>query len=132
MLYVFDANAMLALLYDEAGADKVENLLNESGSTCCAHAVNLCEVFYGVMKPESEAKAQQAIADLLAAGIQCRADMDNAFWLAAGKLKGSHKMSIADAFALALTDRIGGQLITSDHHELDPLAAAGFPITFFR
>ena len=41
------------------------------------------------------------------------------------KLKGSYKLSLADAVGLALTLKVGGEFITSDHHELDPLAAAG-------
>ncbi|NOT60006.1 MAG: hypothetical protein HOP19_07245 [Acidobacteria bacterium] len=49
-----------------------------------------------------------------------------------GRLKVAHKLSFADCFAVTLAQHAGGQLITSDHHELDPLAAAGFPITFFR
>jgi hypothetical protein len=50
-----------------------------------------------------------------------------------GKLKAQHRASLADFCAVALTNRIGGTLLTSDHHELDVIAAAGIcPITFIR
>lgn len=45
MIYVLDANAMIAVLNDEAGADIVEGLLIKDDTTAYAHAVNVCEVF---------------------------------------------------------------------------------------
>jgi hypothetical protein len=63
-----------------------------------------------------------------------RSDLDTAFWQEAGKLKAVHRrVSLANCLAVALTLRTGGSLVTSDHHELDPLAALGVcPIIFFR
>jgi PIN domain nuclease of toxin-antitoxin system len=133
MIYVFDANAMIAFLNDEPGADVVEGLLTEPGATIYAHAVNLAEVFYWSVRNEGEAKALLAYTGMRAVGIQPRADMDEAFWQDAAGYKAIHRMSLADAFAIALTNRVDGELITSDHHELDPVAAAGIcPIRFFR
>jgi predicted nucleic acid-binding protein len=43
------------------------------------------------------------------------------------------KVSLADCCAIALTNRVGGTLLTSDHHELDPIASLGVcSITFIR
>jgi predicted nucleic acid-binding protein len=127
MTYVFDANAMIAFLNDEPGADIVEALLTEPA------AVNLAEVFYWSVRNDGEAKALMAYTGLRAVGIQPRADMDEEFWQDAAGYKAIHRMSLADAFAIALTNRVDGELITSDHHELDPVAAAGVcPIRFFR
>jgi PIN domain nuclease of toxin-antitoxin system len=134
MIYIMDASAMLAFLRDEAGADVIETYLLELGSHSLTHSINLCEVFYDFVRAESEAQAQQAIADLQDIGVSERSDLDAAFWQEAGKLKAVHRrVSLANCLAMALTSRTGGSLVTSDHHELDPLAALGVcPIIFFR
>ena len=133
MIYVLDACAMIAFLADEPGADVVEQALLEDGSQSIAHSVNLCEVFYGYHRVGGETAATDAIDDLLAVGVQERSDIDEVFWKEVGKLKANGKVSIADCFAIALTNRVGGTLLTSDHHEMDPLAAKRVcPITFIR
>jgi PIN domain nuclease of toxin-antitoxin system len=133
MIYVMDATAMIAFLNGEPGADVVANQLLELNSTSVAHAINCCEVYYGAYHESGESAAETAMTKIAGIGIQLRDDFDPDFWKAAGRLKASHRMSLADAFAIALTLRVGGTLVTSDHHELDPIAAAGIcPITFFR
>jgi predicted nucleic acid-binding protein len=133
MIYVFDANAMIALLNDEPGADVVSDILTQPDATIYAHAINLAEVFYWSIRYEDEAQALLAYAGLQALGIQTRNDMDEEFWQTAAGVKAAHKMALADAFAIALTNRVDGELITSDHHELDAAAAAGVcQINFFR
>ena len=55
-----------------------------------------------------------------------REDMDIAFWRQAGRYKAIiHRVSLADCFAITLANRIGGELVTSDHREMDPIAASG-------
>ncbi len=133
MTYVIDANAMIAVLNNEIGADVVEKLLTPKGTIAYAHAVNICEVFYGVLRATDEATAQKALADIASLGIQTRADMDDPFWQDIGRIKASHRLSLADGFAVALARRVGCELVTSDHHELKPLAQAGvFLVNFFR
>lgn len=74
------------------------------------------------------------ITDLYGLGVVERRDFEMAFWQEAGRLKAVHRrVSLADCCAMALTLRLGGELVTSDHHELDALAVAGIcPINFFR
>jgi PIN domain nuclease of toxin-antitoxin system len=103
MIYIMDASAMLAFLRDEAGADVIETYLLEPGSHSLAHSINLCEVFYDFVRAESEAQAQQAIADLLDIGVSERSDLDAAFWQEAGKLKAVHRrVSLANCLAYDL------------------------------
>lgn len=133
MIYVMDATAMIALLNGEQGAAVVRNYLLDVNSTCIAHAINLCEVYYQTFRQSGEAAAEMAMDKVADLGIRAREDFDGSIWKSAGKIKGSHRLSLADAIAIALTLKVGGEFITSDHHELDPLAAAGVcPITFFR
>lgn len=133
MTYVLDANALIAYLSREPGADAVESILLDPSSVCWAHGVNVCKVYYQAIRESGEATAETAINNLIKVGVRIREDFDEAFWKAIGRIKAAHRLSLADAFAVALTLRVGGELVTSDHHELDPIAAAGVcPINFFR
>jgi PIN domain nuclease of toxin-antitoxin system len=134
MINVLDACAMIAYLRGEPGADVVEALLLDKNNSCVAHAVNICEVFYDFMRAADENAAHTAIADLESMGLVVREDMDSQFWQQAGKYKATiKKVSLADCFAMALTNRIQANLYTSDHHEFDPIAASGIcSVKFIR
>lgn len=125
---------MVAFLNGEPGGEVVEDALLEQNSECLAHAINLCEAYYLYYRAGGEAAAAKALADLFEVGVGERNDFDSAFWRQAGVLKAVHrKVSLADCRAITLTQRVGGTLLTSDHHELDPLAALGVcSINFIR
>lgn len=133
MIYVLDACAMIAFLKGERGADVVENALLEQGSQCMAHAINLCEVYYDFHRAGGQQAADEAIIDMRTLGLGERDDIDEPFWKNVGQLKAQGKISLADCFAIALTNRVGGTLLSSDHHELDEISSAGIcSITFIR
>lgn len=129
-----DSSAMIAFLRNEVGALTVAAILTDPQNECYAHALNLCEVFYDFTRSGGETAAQSAVTELLNAGVIERQDLDIAFWQQAGRLKAVHRrVSLADCCAFALTLRVAGELVTSDHHELDLLVAAGVcSINFFR
>jgi PIN domain nuclease of toxin-antitoxin system len=130
---VLDAAAMIAFLRDEQGADVVENALIDTVSQCVAHSINLCEIFYISHRRGSEASAQDALNNFRHLGMHERGDIDEAFWQEAGRLKSAGGISLPDCFAITLTNRVGGTLLTSDHGEMDKIAAAGIcNITFIR
>ena len=132
--YVLDACTLLAFLGNESGADRVGTLLADVNNICLVHAINLCEVYYDLLRQNGAQFAREAIATLVAAGVEVRNDMDESFWQQAGDLKvNPGKLSLADCFALALTLRTGATLVTSDHHEFDRVDALGIcPILFIR
>lgn len=133
MIYVLDACAMIAYLRKEQGADVVLKSFVELGSLSIAHAINLCEVFYDVHRKSDEDAANSVISDLRSIGVVDRNDLDETFWKDVGRLKAKGNISLADCCAIVLTNRVGGTLLTSDHHELDRIAAAGIcSITFIR
>jgi PIN domain nuclease of toxin-antitoxin system len=133
MIYVLDACAMIAYLRNEPGSNAVLQALVETGSQCLAHSLNLCEVFYDFHRKSDENVATNAINDLYSVGVLERADLDEAFWKDVGRLKAKGKISLADCCAIVITNRVGGTLLTSDHHELDRIAAAGVcSISFIR
>jgi len=123
---VLDACAMIAFLRGENGANVVAQVLRDPADTCFAHSVNLCEVYYDFVRGADERTARAAINDLLSVGVRPRRDMNKAFWQRVGNLKGTiRRISLADCFAIALSERLSGDVVTSDHHEFDPLVAAG-------
>ena len=130
---VIDASALIAFLRDEPGAEAVEKVLRAS-QTCYAHALNLCEVYYDFWRASDQSTAEAAVTDLIGLGIVERADMDSEFWRDVGRLKAVHrKVSLADCCALTLARRLGGNLVTADRHDFEPLLVAGIcPIEFIR
>jgi PIN domain nuclease of toxin-antitoxin system len=133
MSFVLDASALIAYLRGEPGAEIVESLLLADLNSM-AHAVNLCEVYYDFFRAKDEEAARSAIRDLESIGLLSRGDMDAVFWQNAGKHKAEiHRVSLADCFCIALTQRVRAELITADHHEFDRVAQSGIcPIRFIR
>ena len=133
MIYVLDAGPMIALLSGEPGSEVTEDVLTEPGSTCYAHFINLAEVYYIFHRRGGAAVAESAVQDLLEAGIVAREDSDVAFWKDAAMIKGVHAVALPDAFCLALSRRLGGTAVTTDHNEFDPLLPVGLcSIMFIR
>jgi predicted nucleic acid-binding protein len=130
---VLDACAMIALLKAESGEDVVWAHLLDPHNTVYAHSLNLCEVYYHFHRHLGEARAEGALEDLRYLGVVERSDFDEPFWKEAGKLKAGGNIALADCIAVTLTNRVGGTVLTSDHGEFDPVAAAGVcPVTFIR
>ncbi|MDQ6908060.1 MAG: type II toxin-antitoxin system VapC family toxin [Chloroflexota bacterium] len=124
---------MIAFLRNETGAAIVEAVLTSDTDTCIVHAINLCEVYDDFIRSSDEPTARSAITDLENLGVIVREDMDRIFWQEIGRYKATNRASLADCAAIALTNRVGGELVTSDHHELDAIAAGGIcRIRFIR
>ena len=134
IIYVIDACAIIAFLRGEVGNVIVAGLLADPNNLCLIHAVNLCEVYYDAVRRTDAATARQDIAALLAGGLVLRTDLDTTFWQSVGELKvHPGKLSLADCFALALAQQEKGTLVTSDHHEFDPIVPLNLcPILFIR
>ncbi len=70
------------------------------------------------------------MADLKAAGVEERNDIDAVFWRDVATLIATQR---AGAFGLALTQRESGDFYTADRHELEAVAKAGLcAIIFIR
>jgi PIN domain nuclease of toxin-antitoxin system len=134
MIYVLDASAMIAFLRQETGGEVVRLILADETNACYIHALNLCEVFYEFHRGAGEADAQRALQNVFSAGVLPRGDMDVEIWQEAGRFKSLfRRVSLADCFCLALSRRLGAELLTSDHHEMDALIPLNLcPIQFIR
>jgi uncharacterized protein with PIN domain len=125
-VYVFDACAVIALLDDEAGAEVVEELLAGENHRCVIHILNVCEVYYHIYRRADKDRADKLEALLESYGFQLDNSLPSALWQRASQWKAEwRRVSLADCFALALPLGEKATLVTSDHHEFDPIAQAG-------
>ncbi len=132
-IHILDASAMVAYIAGEPGDDVVTALLLDPAAICYAHSVNLCEVYYDTLRLTNERRARQVIATLFADGVIEQRTMSRRFWRRVGGLKARGRISLADCFCIALAQEFSGEVVTSDHHEFDPLVPLGIvPIRFIR
>ena len=124
---------MMAWLKGEPGDHIVTQVLIDNPGDCFAHVFNLTEVYYLFFRQGGASTAETAIQTLLNAGIIPREDADTAFWKDAATFKGTHALSLPDAFCLALGRRLFGTVVTTDHAEFDALVPFGYcSILFIR
>ncbi|HYU36057.1 MAG TPA: PIN domain-containing protein [Thermoanaerobaculia bacterium] len=133
-VYVVDACAFIALLEDEPGAEIVEEMLLEPNNHCLISAISACEIYYDLRRRGNEEDAESLVSIFAEYNLMLLDRLPPSLWKAAGQLKAQwRRVSLADCFALALTIQESGALVTSDHHELDPIAEANVcPIRFIR
>ena len=121
-VYVLDACALITVLSDEVGADKVVDVYEQvilGNAELVMHVVNLLEVYYDDYRCHGKEAADNMLASVKALSIKIIKDTDESLFLEAGRMKALYRVSLADAFALAQAKVIGGILLTSDHHEFD-------------
>jgi uncharacterized protein with PIN domain len=123
--YLLDACALIALLNDEPGAQRVEAIL--SGDTpVYMSTINTLEVAYDAVRRSKNNEAAAMILRLVSdANIEILWALTEAEWLAAARWKARGRLSLADAIALAIAETRNLKLVSADHHELDPLEAEG-------
>ncbi len=133
-LYVFDSCAVIAFLQREPGAEVVAEILKDSRNRCFIHAINACEVYHDIYRRGGEEDASALEEILATTGIELVETIPSTLWRTAGKLKAEwRRISLADCLAIALALLENATLLTSDHHELDPIAQAAIcPIRFIR
>ena len=101
---VLDSFALIAYFRDEAGADKVENLLHKAAARhepLQMTEVNYAEVQYIIIRKNGLTAWEMAAASLVSLPIAFHPITRDLADIAA-RLKASHRISLADAFASAL------------------------------
>ncbi len=129
---VFDSYALLAFFRDEKGREEVSRLLTEAAKGACeifVSVVNVGEVYYISRRKDGEEKAEDALVALLSFPLEI-VDADFEITMDAARLKAKHKMSYADAFAAALTQKKKGTLVTGDMEFRALEKEAGFRVKF--
>ena len=113
---VLDSWAVLAYLGGEASSQEVADLLasaHENSVPMCMSLVNAGEVWYILAREISEARADNAVADLANLGIEL-VGADWPLTRSAANFKAHHRMSYADCFAAALAKDRKSELVTGD------------------
>lgn len=113
---VLDSYAIVAYLLHERGAERVRDLLRkaEMGEVkLYINVVNLGEVYYIIARRKGVDIADFIIANLLKSPILF-VHVDERLSLIAGRIKAFHRLSYADAFAVATAIDLNATLLTGD------------------
>lgn len=127
-IYVVDACALIAYLFDEEGSDLFESLLVQARNNeieMVIHLINLGEVYYDVVKRNDVKTAQETYQDVKQLPIRFEDRVSDQMVYKAGEVKATYRISYADAFAVAQANLSNAELITTDHKEFEPLEQAG-------
>jgi predicted nucleic acid-binding protein len=114
--FVLDTSALLTLRDDEAGADRVAEVLNmaiEGKAKCYGCFITLMEVLYRVWRDEDQAAGQLAYQQCLALPIEWLPNTDTLLFKAA-EYKALFPLSIADAWIAACASEQGAVLLHKD------------------
>jgi uncharacterized protein len=114
--YVLDASAVLDLLENGPGAERVEQILTEADkqeNAVSMSVLNWGEVFYNVWQHHGEEAARSAIAELSRLPIEV-VPVDQEQALKAGEIKALHKLSFVDCVAGSLAELRNSTLVTAD------------------
>jgi predicted nucleic acid-binding protein len=123
--HCLDACAVIAYLRAESGADILQSIIEQPRTLLAMYICNLGEVYYDFLRADGAEAAQTAWASILDLPLELRRDVDDAFIKRVGTFKVGERVSFVDAFALALTERLQVPLVTTDHHEFDPVERRG-------
>lgn len=117
--YLFDTSALLTLIEDEAGAERVEDLLRRE-RTILPFVVGL-EVYYITRRERTQDEADRRLALIRQLPVMWVDRVSDVVLVAAGNLKSRHRLSLADALIAAFAIDAGAILVHKDpeYEELD-------------
>lgn len=111
-LYLLDTSAILTLLEDENGAERVETLLRQE--EILLPFLVLLETYYITLQEQSEDVADKRYALLKQLPATILWNVDEPTLLTAGRLKAAHRLSLADALIAAFAVRQEAYLVHKD------------------
>jgi len=118
---LLDSSAVFALIEDEPGADRVEEVLR--GGRAFLPWLALLEVHTITRQEAGDDEANRRLALLKKAGCEIVWDLDESLVLSASALKAGHRLSLADALVAAYARRLDAILLHKDP-EFEPLAGS--------
>jgi predicted nucleic acid-binding protein len=119
--HLLDSSAVFALIEDEDGAERVDQVLRSGGALVPWLA--LLEVHYVTRQEAGDDEADRRLALLKSSGVEVVWEVDESLVLTASRLKAAHRISLADALIAAYAIRFSAVLVHKDP-ELDALAGA--------
>ena len=121
-VFILDACALIAILNDEEGSQRVDYIFQEAEDKKCLvymNKLNLFEVYYTISKRIDVKRAEEVLSELIDTPLIIIDRLEDDVFKEAGRLKTKYKISLADSIALAEAKVKEAQLVTSDHHEFD-------------
>jgi PIN domain nuclease of toxin-antitoxin system len=126
--YIFDACALIAYFAKENGADNVKNILRDA-----IDDKNTTIFMNKIIKVYDIKKADEMLEIVKKLPIKVISEVQDDVLRKAGYLKSNYKISLADSIAVAETIINKGLLVTSDHHEIEPIEKSEkINVTWFR
>jgi predicted nucleic acid-binding protein len=114
--FVLDTSALLAFVQNEAGAERVERILNSARERECAayiSFVTLAELYYVAWQKAGRSAALELVVHVKALPLTVVESAERVTLLA-GSIKANHRVSLADAFIAATASHVGGILVHKD------------------
>lgn len=114
--FVLDTSALLALRGDEAGADRVEALLQQSKRNRCRILVSFMtrlEMLYSVRREEGEEAAREALRLIDSFSLEW-VSCERAILEKASDIKSRGRLSVADSWIAATASVFGATLVHKD------------------
>lgn len=131
---VFDAEALVAYFGDEAGAEVTHEALDRIGETPAegfVSEVNATEVWY-VIQRQTDAETANDHLGWLEHEASLRFVTTSDTWRIAATIKADHRVSLADAFALATAAAKGCPVLAGNDEEFDAGEAIGVEVFRIR
>lgn len=122
--YVLDACALLAMINNEPGADRVEAVLREAflgNIEVYMNKINVYEIYYGIYRANGREMAEEVYILIKKQPINIIDSFSDEVFVEAARLKSKYKMSLADSIALGEAIVRKAELLSSDHHEFDAI-----------
>ena len=110
--FILDTSAILTLIEDEAGAERVDTLLRSQ--EIFLPWIVLLEATYITRQELGEAEAERRLAHLKRLSVTILWEADEPIMLTAARLKATFQLSLADAIMAAFAIRLDATLVHKD------------------
>jgi PIN domain nuclease of toxin-antitoxin system len=140
--YILDACALIALLNEEEGKDKIDDLFNQAKAgkiALCMSIINMLEVYYGFISADGLDRANEILAPIDETPLQIIDSISQPVYREAARFKSTYKgsktqsaLSLADAVGLATAISLKGVFVTSDGGFKAPETQEYAPVFWFR
>jgi predicted nucleic acid-binding protein len=122
--YLVDACAFITFLDEEEGADKVAEIIGKAKSgeaEVYMSCIQLLEIYYDRGRVKKWDYAESVFKSLSNSVVKIVYTFSPEVLRYVGRLKVAYSISLADSIACAMAKELFATLVTSDHHELEPL-----------
>ena len=121
--YVLDTSALFVYIQEESGSRTLENILDSAAKEKCnifVSFISLMEIYYIAWQEKGEDIAKELVILIKSLPIEI-VESNERLILSAGRIKASHRLSVADAIVAATAIDKSGILVHKDP-ELDAVS----------